>query len=43
MSQTFSDDSQEEVKFGKKEKAPNSPYLKYRSMSLAYNLKKKKI
>ena len=39
-----SDESNEEEKSVKlREKKPNSPYLKYRSMSLAYNMKRKKI
>jgi len=35
------DDDNKSVK--SKDKAPNSPYLKYRSMSLAFNLKRKKL
>lgn len=39
-----SEDSNEEEKSVKiRDKPPNSPYLKYRSMSLAYNMKRKKI
>ena len=39
-----SDDSNEDDKSVKsKDKVPNSPYLKYRSMSLAFNMKRKKL